>query len=90
MLRMSSENQRAERRVKSKGRFTVIVDGAQPILANVCDVSLSGICLETERGMETGTPVRLDADGIVADGVVRYCKVQDGSYRIGVSLLPPD
>jgi hypothetical protein len=90
MLLMSAENQRSESRVKSRGRFELQMEGAEPVVGEVCDVSLSGICLEAERKVEIGTPVRLDGDDIVADGVVRYCALRDGRYRIGIALLPPD
>lgn len=85
---MSYDNARAERRVKSKGEFGLMVDGRDPITAHVCDVSPSGICIETEIGLECGTPVTLDGDGLMAEGVVRYCRAEGELYRIGISLLP--
>jgi hypothetical protein len=86
---MASDTQRAELRIRSKGRFTLLVEGgSQPIVATVCDVSPSGIGLEARSSVAVGAPVRLDGDGIVADGVVRYCRPQDGIYRIGVALVP--
>ena len=87
---MSAENQRVESRVRSRGRFELRMEGAEPVVATVCDISLSGICIETERKVEIGTPVRLDGDDIVADGVVRYCAFQNGLYHLGIALLPPD
>ena len=87
---VSAENQRAERRIKSKGRFALSVAGGDSVLANVCDISISGMCLEAEKGIEPGSAVRLDGDGIIADGVVRYCRFENGLYWIGVALQPPD
>jgi hypothetical protein len=87
---MSNGNVRAEPRVKSKGEFGLLVDGRDPITAHVYDVSLSGICLETEIGLECGTPVTLDGDGIIAEGVVRYCKLDGDRYRIGIALQPQE
>jgi hypothetical protein len=87
---MSNDNGRAERRVKSKGEFGLLVDGRDPITAHVFDVSPSGICLETEIGLECGTSVTLDGDGLMAEGVVRYCRAEGESYRIGISLRPQE
>jgi hypothetical protein len=87
---MSNDNGRAERRVKSKGEFGLLVDGRDPITAHVCDVSPSGICLETEIGLECGTPVMLDGEGLMAEGVVRYCRAEGESYRIGIALRPQE
>lgn len=85
---MASDTQRAELRIRSKGRFTLLVEGAaQPIVASVCDVSPSGIGLEAQSSVAVGTAVRLDGDGIMADGVVRYCRSENGQYRIGVALV---
>lgn len=55
-------------------------------MAEVHDVSPSGICVETEIGVECGTFVILDGDGIVAEGVVRYCKAEGQRYRLGIAL----
>jgi hypothetical protein len=85
---MSSENGRTERRVKSKGEFGLLVNGCAPIMATVYDVSPSGICLETQIGIACGTPVTLDGDGIIAEGVVRYCRAEGERYRIGIALQP--
>ena len=83
---MSDSNARSERRVKSKGEFGLLVEGRDPITASVCDVSPSGICLEAKTGLECGTLVTLDGDGIIAAGVVRYCKPEGNLYRIGIAL----
>ena len=74
--------------MKSKGEFGVFVEGLDPITASVYDVSPSGICLEAKVGLECGTVVRLDGDGIIAEGVVRYCKPEGELYRIGIALQP--
>jgi hypothetical protein len=87
---MGNNNARSEHRVKSKGEFGLLVDGFDPITANVYDVSPSGICVETKIGLQCGTLVTLDGDGIVAEGVVRYCKLEGGTYRIGIALQPQE
>lgn len=87
---MSNDNARSERRVKSKGEFGLLVEGLDLITACVYDVSPSGICLEAKIGLECGTSVTLDGDGIIAEGVVRYCKAEGELYRIGIALRPPE
>jgi hypothetical protein len=75
---MSAENQRAERRIKSKGQFALAVGVGQPILADACDIFISRICLEAGTRIELGTAVRLDGNGLEADGMVRYCRFDNG------------
>jgi hypothetical protein len=87
---MSDKNARSECRVRSKGEFWLLVEGLDPLTATVYDVSPSGICLEAEIGLESGTAVTLDGDGIIAEGVVRYCKPTGELYRIGIALQPPE
>ena len=84
---MMSENQRAEPRIKSKGCFKLLVDGAKALTATVYDTSPSGICLEALAPVEIDTAVRLDGDDFVADGVVRFCKNHGSTYRIGISFV---
>jgi hypothetical protein len=84
----SNNNTRSESRVRSKGEFGLLVAGLDPITARVYDVSTSGVCLETEIRLECGTLVTLDGDGIIAQGVVRYCKPEGELYRIGIALQP--
>jgi hypothetical protein len=85
---MSNEHGRVEQRVRSKGEFGLVVSGCAPIMGRVYDVSPSGICLETKTGIACGTPVTLDGDGIVAEGVVRYCRAEGERYRVGIALQP--
>jgi hypothetical protein len=88
MLIMACEDRRVEPRVKSRGCFQLIVGGATPLTTTVYDTSPSGICLEAVVPVEINTAVRLDGEGFVADGVVRFCKNEGGTYRIGVCFVP--
>jgi hypothetical protein len=85
MLCMGAEK-RVEPRIKSKGRVALLASGTEPIVATIRNVSLSGIGLEAERGLEIGTAVQVDTDAVEASGVVCYCAVQNGVYRIGVAI----
>jgi len=88
MFIMISEDRRVEPRVKSKGCFQLFVGGATPLTTSVYDTSPSGICLEALVPVEIDTAVRLDGEGFVADGVVRFCKNDGGTYRIGICFVP--
>jgi hypothetical protein len=44
--------------------------------------------METTAPVEIGTAVRVDGEGFVADGVVRYCNYHGSSYRIGIHFVP--
>ena len=87
MLNMMSDDRRAEERLKSGGQFQLLVGGAEPLKATVYNTSPSGICLEAIVPVEKETEVRLDGEGFVADGVVRYCEKCGGLYRIGIGFV---
>jgi len=82
---MSSEN-RKEARIRSRGEMRLCVDGRDDIAATLCDVSESGICVETREGISPGIAVHIDGQGFTADGTIRYCRPDGESYRIGVAL----
>jgi hypothetical protein len=83
---MMFEERRVEERVRSKGRFQLFVDGAEPL--TVYNTSPTGICVEAIAPVEKETEVRLDGEGFVANGVVRYCERLGGLYRIGIGFVP--
>ena len=57
-------------------------------VANLEDISLSGICLQVEKPMEVGTFVTVSyGDGQLL-GTVRYCRFRDIGYFLGVELEP--
>lgn len=88
MIYVPPEDRRAEPRNKSRGRFQLLVDGAEPLATTAYNTSPSGICLEAFAPVETGTAVRVDGEGFIAHGVVRYCNNHRGAYRIGISFVP--
>jgi hypothetical protein len=55
-------------------------------VANLEDISLSGVCLQVESAIESGTAVAMQyGDGELL-GTVRYCRFQDSGYFLGVEL----
>lgn len=73
--------------MKSRGCFQLFVGAAQPLTTTVYDTSPSGICLEAVVPVEIDTAVRLDGEGFIADGVVRFCKNHGGTHRIGICFV---
>ena len=56
--------------------------------ALVEDVSGDGVCLSSSLPVPAGCPVTLQADGFRADGEVRYCRLGDYSFLIGIRFAP--
>jgi len=55
-------------------------------VANLEDISLSGICLQVENPVEPGTHIKMEyGDGELV-GTVRYCTYRDIGYFLGVEL----
>jgi hypothetical protein len=55
-------------------------------VANLEDISLSGICLQVENAIVSGTYVAVNyGDGKLL-GTVRYCVFRDGGYFLGIQL----
>ncbi len=56
-------------------------------VANLEDISLSGLCLQLETPIRAGTPIAMEyGDGELV-GTVRYCQYQMGGYFLGIELL---
>jgi hypothetical protein len=56
-------------------------------VANLEDISLSGLCLQVENPIPTGTPIAMEyGDGELV-GTIRYCRFQDWGYFLGIELL---
>jgi hypothetical protein len=85
---MTSEGHRVEHGVKSRGQFQLLVNGAEALTTTVYHTAPFGISLEAVTPVGTGTAVRLDGEGFIADGVVRYCNSHGGTYRIGICFVP--
>ena len=57
-------------------------------IANLEDISLSGVCLQLEKELKPETKVIIRyGDGALV-GVVRYCTYRDLGYFVGVELAP--
>jgi hypothetical protein len=55
-------------------------------IANLEDISLSGVCVQLEREIRPGTPVAINyGDGELL-GTVRYCLYREFGYFLGVEL----
>lgn len=55
-------------------------------VANLEDISLSGVCLQVESPILTGTPLSISyGDGNLL-GTVRYCRFEGMGYFLGVEL----
>lgn len=55
-------------------------------IANLEDISLTGVCLQIEQPMAAGTTIAMQyGDGELL-GVIRYCRHQDTGYFLGVEL----
>lgn len=55
-------------------------------VANLEDISLSGVCLQIEGAIPRGTPVSIRyGDGELL-GTVRYCRYEGLGYFLGVEL----
>jgi len=55
-------------------------------VANLEDISLSGICLQVEKPISTGTPVTISYGDGHLKGAIRYCAYRDIGYFLGVQL----
>ena len=57
-------------------------------VANLEDISLSGVCVQMEREIRPGTDVAINyGDGELL-GTVRYCLFRDVGYFLGIELKP--
>jgi len=61
-------------------------DRQQRRVANLEDISLSGVCLQIESAIPTGTPVSVRYGDGELFGSVRYCRFEGLGYFVGVEL----
>ncbi len=55
-------------------------------IANLEDISLSGVCIQLETAVLPGTPMTINyGDGQLV-GRVRYCMFRQGSHFLGIEL----
>ncbi len=90
----SDENSMNERRIENRLLCAELVEliwkddlgRTRRRVANLEDISLSGICLQIESALAAGTEVKMHyGDGELA-GIVRYCVFRDFGYFLGVEL----
>jgi hypothetical protein len=55
-------------------------------VANLEDISLSGACLQVDRPVPLGTPLRISYPNGELTAVVRYCVFRDIGYFLGVEF----
>jgi hypothetical protein len=56
-------------------------------VANLEDISLSGLCLQVESPIPAGTAITMPyGDGELV-GIIRYCRFQDCGYFLGIELV---
>lgn len=55
-------------------------------VANLEDISLCGICLQTETQVATGTRITMSYGDGELIGTVRYCVLRDGGYFLGIQF----
>jgi len=58
----------------------------QPALVE--DVSADGVCLSSSLPVSEGRRVTLHADGFTSEAKVRYCRLGDYSFLIGLEFDP--
>lgn len=54
--------------------------------ALVEDVTATGVCVSSSLPVSEGGRVTLHADGYIAEGEVRYCRLGDYSFLIGLQF----
>jgi hypothetical protein len=90
---MSDERSMQERRTDNRLLCAELVevcwdqaDGQVRRIANLEDISLSGVCLQMEKSIPTSTRVVIRyGDGALV-GVVRYCAYREMGFLVGVEL----
>jgi hypothetical protein len=55
-------------------------------MANLEDISLSGACIQMERPIPLGTPVRLSYPNGQLSGAIKYCAFREIGYFLGVEF----
>lgn len=77
---------RKEPRIRSRGHVHLVIGEVHRIEATICDVSPSGISVETAVEVPLGTAVTIDVGHYTSEGIVRHCRAQGCGYRIGLDL----
>jgi hypothetical protein len=59
---------------------------AQKSMANLEDISLSGVCIQMDNPLPPDTAVRITSDKVEFEGTARYCVFRETGYFIGVQF----
>ena len=79
---------RAEQRFMCSDLVTVQLENKNDLLvANLEDISPSGLCLGLQESVATDAIMTLNCAGCRFRGKVRYCVFNEGGYQVGVSLM---
>jgi hypothetical protein len=57
-------------------------------VANLEDISLSGACLQVERPVPLGCPIRITYPTGELSGIVKYCVFREIGYFLGIEFAP--
>ena len=57
-------------------------------VANLEDISQSGACLQVEKPVSLGSPLRITYPGGVLSGRVKYCVFREIGYFLGIEFEP--
>ena len=85
---MDATERRTERRVNWRGEVLLIVPGADPIAANITDISEMGCGFQVDRPVESGILIGIQGDGFEAEGIIRHCYRHLDGFRLGIELKP--
>ncbi len=58
------------------------------VVANLEDISLSGACVQLEKPIPLGTPVRMTYPSGELQGSIRYCVYREIGYYLGLEFDP--
>ena len=79
---------RAEQRFMCSDLVTVQLEDKDDLLvANLEDISPSGVCLGMEQAVPTDAMMTLNCSGCQFRGKVRYCVFNESGYQVGVNLM---
>ena len=79
---------RAEQRFMCSDLVTVQLDNRDDLLvANLEDISPSGVCLGLQESVATDVTMTLNCAGCRFRGKVRYCVFSESGYQVGVRLM---
>jgi hypothetical protein len=84
---MKPADLRKEPRVRSRGAVHLWTENTDPIRGSIRDVSVFGMCVETEIAAPRGIPVRIVGTGFTGAAIVRYCYACGPTFRLGLELV---